>query len=159
MTMAGIAARSGVGKPTIYRTWPDSHAVAMAAFIESTEPAVSVRDSHSALQDLRTQLRKLTALLSTHTGKETISMFSAAHGQPDLMSALRNHVLIPNREESRRILERAMQQHEVRADLDLDIVLDLLYGPLYFRVMMGHGPLNTQFADKLLEAIVSGLKG
>jgi len=47
----------------------------------------------------------------------------------------------------------------LRSDLDIEAALDLLYAPLYFRLLIGHGPLNTRFTDAIIDAALNGLKG
>ena len=42
-------------------------------------------------------------------------------------------------------------------DLDLEVTLDLIYGPLYYRLLVGHAPLDGQFTDALLDQAVRGL--
>src|SRR5277367_4816007 len=65
VTMEAIAARAGVGKPTIYRAWPNAQAVAMAAFLESAEPSPQGGRLRSPLEALRRQLRKVAGVFAT----------------------------------------------------------------------------------------------
>ncbi|HYM00951.1 MAG TPA: helix-turn-helix domain-containing protein, partial [Blastocatellia bacterium] len=67
VTIEGIAARAGVSKPTIYRSWKNSYAVAMAAFLESTEAHLPVKASGSAVADLRKHFRKVAEVFATRT--------------------------------------------------------------------------------------------
>src|ERR671924_2341262 len=59
VTMEGVAARAGVGKPTVYRWWPDRSAVAMAALMESDAPDATERRTRSSIQALKLQLRAI----------------------------------------------------------------------------------------------------
>lgn len=158
VTMDSIATRSKVGKPTIYRSWPNSHAVAVAAFLERKEPVLAIPVTHSALHDLRAQLRKLAALFSAQSGKEFFALLSAVQGRTELATALQTHFLTPQRENSRRMLERAIYQQEVRADVDINAALDLIYGAVCFRLIVSQEPLKAQFVDKLFHEVVRGLR-
>jgi hypothetical protein len=56
------------------------------------------------------------------------------------------------------LLEQAIKNHEVRRDLDIEIALDLLYGPLFFRLLMGHAPLDESLMDQVLDAALAGMR-
>ncbi|HZF80646.1 MAG TPA: TetR-like C-terminal domain-containing protein, partial [Rubrivivax sp.] len=73
--------------------------------------------------------------------------------------AFRNQVILKSREAGRRIIERAMLTLEVRADIALEAVLDMLYGPLFFRLLAGHQPLSPELAEQLVETLFDGVKG
>ncbi len=57
------------------------------------------------------------------------------------------------------MLRRAIKQGEIRADLDPDAVLDLLYGPLYIRFLLKHAPLNRAFVDTVFKVVTPALVG
>lgn len=157
LTIEAVAARSGVSKPTIYRTWPNAQALAMTAFLETTTREVPFRRSGSALGDLRAHLRKVAETFATRTGRNVAAMMAAAQGETELAKAFRNNFILESREEGRRLLDRGIASGELRADLDVDVTLDLLYAPLYFRLLVGHGPLDTPLVDRLVEHVLRGV--
>ena len=159
LTMEGIAARAGVGKPTIYRWWPDRHSVAMAALMES-ESAVSsrLRGGESPLRSLQKQLRKVVALFATPVGRNVTTMIASADNDSELSKAFRNHFVLARREEGRALLLQAIEQGEIRRDTDVEIVLDMIYGALFFRLLMGHAALSTALVGQLLEEALRGLR-
>lgn len=157
VTMEGIAARAGVGKPTIYREWPNAHAVALAAFLDSTPADFDARESGSAVGDLKYQLRKLAALFTTRTGRSVSAMIAATQGETELSKAFRNHFILKSRAEGQNILERAIKAGELRADLEIEVALDLIYAPIYFRLLIGHGALDGRFTDAVIEHALHGL--
>lgn len=157
VTMEAVAARAGVGKPTVYRWWPDRHAVAMAALMESDDaPAVGAK-RRNALAELAARLRAIATRLGTPTGRHVTSMIAAAHAESELSRAFRNHFVLARRDEGRKLLERAIEDGDVRADLDLEIALDLLYGAVFFRLLLGHAPLDERFVKRALDEMVRGL--
>jgi hypothetical protein len=85
-------------------------------------------------------------------------MLAAADQDSELSKSFRNHFVLRRRAEGRALLERARVAGEVRADLDLEVALDLLYGPLFFRLLMGHAPLDASFARKLVSELRKGLR-
>ena len=157
VTIEAIAARAGVSKPTIYRSWKNSYAVAMAAFLESTHSTLPAKASSSAVADLRAHLRKVAKVFATRAGRSVAAMIAAAQSETELAKAFRNHFIMASREEGRKILDRAVSQRELRSDIDFEVTLDLLYAPLYFRLLMGHGELSSAFTDSVLEHALVGL--
>jgi AcrR family transcriptional regulator len=160
VTMEGIAARAGVGKPTIYRSWPNAHAVAMAAMLEgSDEPrAAAVRRGRSALGELRAQLRKMADVFASRMGRNVTLMLAAAQENTELSKAFRNHFIVARREEGRALLKRAVAEGELRSDIDYEVALDMIYGPVFFRLLLGHGALDANFTDGVLEECFRGLR-
>jgi AcrR family transcriptional regulator len=159
LTVEGIAARAGVGKPTIYRWWPDRHSVAMAALMES-ESAVSSSGStgRSPMAALRRQLRKVVALFATSIGRNVTTMIASADNDSELSKAFRNHFVLARREEGRALLLRAIDTGEIRPDANVEIVLDMIYGALFFRLLMGHAALDDALVRQLLEEARRGLR-
>ena len=56
------------------------------------------------------------------------------------------------------MVEQAIRDTELRRDLDVEVALDMLYGPLFFRLLMGHAPLDTRFAEALFAQVLRGMK-
>jgi len=157
LTIEAVAARSGISKPTIYRSWANAQALAMTAFLETTTAEVAFRRSGTAIGDLRAHLRKVAETFATRTGRNVAAMMAAAQGETELAKAFRNHFILESREEGRRLLMRGMAGGELRADVDVDVALDLLYAPLYFRLLVGHGALDSGFIDSHFQHALSGL--
>jgi AcrR family transcriptional regulator len=158
VTMEGIAARAGVGKPTIYRAWPNAHAVAMAAMMETKTKVPKVAQTRSALADLKQQLRGVADVFASRMGRQVTSMIAAASAESELSKVFRNHFILARREEGRAILLRAIETKEVRGGIDLDVVLDMIYGPLFYRLLMGHAALDARFTDAVVEHALKGLR-
>jgi AcrR family transcriptional regulator len=158
VTMEAVAARARVGKPTVYRWWPDRHAVAMAALMDTGAAEGVEASGRSALSALRAQLRAVAKRFSTSTGRHVTSMLAASDPESELSKAFRNHFVLARRAEGQALLERAKANREVRRDVDVEVALDLLYGPLFFRLLMGHAALDETFMDKVLDAAVRGMK-
>ena len=158
VTMEAVAARARVGKPTVYRWWPDRHAVAMAALMDTAAGESVEASGLSAITALRAQLRAVAKRFATSTGRHVTSMLAASDPQSELSKAFRNHFVLARRAEGKALLERAKADREVRRDVDVEVALDLLYGPLFFRLLMGHAALDQSFMDKVLDAAVRGMK-
>src|SRR5260370_2984548 len=83
VTMEAIALRAGVGKPTIYREWPNAQAVAMAAFLESTKASPGASRSGTALAALRSQLKNVADVFATRAGRNTAMMIAATQSDSE----------------------------------------------------------------------------
>ena len=158
VTMEAIAARARVGKPTIYREWPNAHAVAMSAFLARSRAAPARARSRTALAALRRQLRELAEAFATRAGRSTAMMIAAAQNDSELAKAFRTHFVMKNREEGRALLLRAIAEGDVRRDIDIETALDLIYAPFYFRLLIGHASLSSRDTDVILDLALRGLQ-
>jgi AcrR family transcriptional regulator len=157
VTVEGIAALARVGKPTIYRHWPNAHAVAMDAFLEGSEAAPGQSGIGFPLDTLRRQLHGIAAAFASPAGRSTAALIAAAQNDSELAKVFRNRFIMKSRETGRALLQQAVEQGAIRADADLEVALDLIYAPLYFRLLIGHGPLDDTFTDALLDHVLEGL--
>lgn len=157
VTIERLAEQTGVGKPTIYRTWPNAQAVLMAALMPDPPAPRPAAPRVDALRQLRRQLRDLVARLAAPSGRSVTLMLAAAESDSELAKAFRHRVILAGRDDGRRLLQAAIDDGRLRRGLDLDVVLDLLYGPIFFRVLVGHGPLDARFADRVFDHAVKGL--
>ena len=151
VTMEGVAARAGVGKPTVYRWWPDRHAVTMAALMDEREEAGPGSRPRSPREALRRQLRAIVGRFSTPVGRHVTAMLAAADAESELTKAFRNHFVLARRAEGRALLHEAIAAGQLRRDADIEVALDLLYGAVFFRLLLGHAPLDARFVDQALD--------
>ncbi len=158
VTMEGIAAAAGVSKPTIYRYWPNAHAVAMTAMIESqaADPEPLSPSDRTAVEDLKRQLRHVVHVFTAGAGRGALLLVAASDADSELSKSFRHNVILRSREEGRTILQRAIKGGELRADLNLEVALDQIYGPVFFRLLLGHAPLDEDFADTAVDQTISG---
>lgn len=156
VTMEAVAARAGVGKPTVYRWWPDRHAVSMAALMEAQPDARPAKRTRSVAQALQQQLTEVVETFTTRTGRNVATIIAAADSSTEISRAFRNHFVLARREEGRRLLSEGVASGELRRDLEIEAALDLLYGPLFFRLLLGHAPLDVAFARQLMRDWLRG---
>jgi AcrR family transcriptional regulator len=157
LTVEGIAARAGVGKATLYRWWPNKAGVVMDSFLDAYGGCSTFPDTGCVREDLRQQLRLAVLLLTGPKGRAIAALLGGLRTTPELAEAFRTRWLRPRREEARRALARGVERGQVRRDVDYDAAVDALYGPLYFRLLTGHAPLNRAFADALTETVMAGI--
>jgi AcrR family transcriptional regulator len=155
LTIEGIAARAGVAKQTIYRWWSSKTDVLMDAFVEDAAEDLQPPDTGDLARDLRLHLRRLARFL---TNSDAGAVFRALAGQaqhdPDLARRLRAEHLSHQRARDRLPLERAVERGELPRGVDLDLVVDQLVGPIYYRVLVTGQPVPESFTDALVDAVI-----
>ena len=156
VTVEGIALEAGVGKPTIYRHWPNAKAVAMDAFLEECETRAGDAGGGTPLGAMRRHLAETAVAFASAFGQSAAAMIATAQNDSELAKGLRQRFILRGRETGRALLLQAIEQEAVRADLDLEVALDLIYAPLFFRLLIGHGPLDQEFTDELLDTALEG---
>lgn len=157
VTMEGIAARAKVGKPTVYRHWSNRYEVTMAALMDAASEAEAPALPDAPLEALRQQLLGLAGLFTSATGRNVAAMLVSGYGETALSKAFRIHFVQARRDEGRQLLSAATARGELRADLDLEVALDLIYGAVFYRLMMAHAPIDAGFVDALLKNALAGL--
>lgn len=157
LTIEGVAERAGVGKTTIYRRWPNKSSLVLDAFIEAATKEFPFPDTGSVQEDLRLQMRRMVKLMNGTEGHTIAKLIGGAQDDPELAEAFRTRWLAVRREEARTILKRGKSRGEIRAEIDPEVLLDALYGPIYFRLLIGHAPLTPSYVDKLVSLVMSGL--
>lgn len=158
VTMEGIAQRAGVGKPTIYRYWANRYEVAMTALMEAAEPPSAKPRAQEPLRALKQQLRQVAKLFGSALGRGVTSILASADSDTEVAKAFRNHFIQARRDEGRAYLQAAVAAGDLRDDVDLEVALDLIYGALFYRLLMGHGSLGPRDADTLLDTVIEGLR-
>ncbi|GAB7048643.1 TetR/AcrR family transcriptional regulator [Catenuloplanes indicus] len=158
LTIEGIAARAGVAKQTIYRWWQSKADVLLEAFSTDAREALSPPDTGELGTDLRLHLRGLATFLTEH---DAGAVFRALHGEAQhdatLAARLRAEHLNRQRELDRAPLERAVTRGDLPAGLDLDLLVDTLVGPIYYRVLVTGDPVGAEFTDRLVDEALRGL--
>jgi AcrR family transcriptional regulator len=157
ITMEGVATRARVGKPTVYRQFNNRYELAMAALMEASGDVIPPSSSEDPLDALRTQLLSMAGLFASGTGRHVALMLASGYGETEMSKAFRSHFVQARREEGRALLERAIKTRDIHDGIPIDLVLDLIYGPIFYRLMMGHAPVDARFVSRLLDQLLDGI--
>jgi AcrR family transcriptional regulator len=151
-----IAAAAGVGKQTIYRWWPSKSAVIMDALIEMTDP-VPDRLPEATYDAVKVQMRRVAAMFASRNGQLIRELVADAQANSDLAEDFRRRFFAHRRARGAATVSKGIANGELRADLDIEDALDLLYSPLWVRLLIGHRPISPAAADRLLALAWPGL--
>jgi AcrR family transcriptional regulator len=156
--MDAVAARAGVSKATIYRWWPTKETLALDALYREWAAVPPPRDTGSLRGDLLSLLRPWARLASRRPyGRAIAALVTEAQTDPAFASEYRARFVEPRRDQARAIFRGAIERGEIPADTKIEVALDLLYGPIYHRLLHGHAPLNDQFVRDVIDTALDGL--
>ena len=153
-----IAKEAGVGKATIYRWWPNKAAIVIDAFFEEVVPRTNFETGATASEIIAKQLGRMIKVLSGHQGRIVAQIIAEGQSNPDVLELFRSVVLRDRRAVVRELIEKGMADGEFSPDLDVETAIDVVYGPIWYRLMVGHQPLDRAFAEKLPRLSVEALK-
>jgi AcrR family transcriptional regulator len=157
-TIEAIAARAGVSKVTIYKWWPTRGAVAVDAYFHRSSPTNTIEDTGDLARDLTTQLAKIIDAFQGRPGVVMAELIGQAQTDPNLAETLRSRWLKPRRDEAATVLQRAIDRAEIRPDVDIPALMDQLFAPIYYRLIMQHEPLNVKLAETLVCNLLDGIR-
>jgi len=157
-TIEAIAARAGVSKVTIYKWWPTRGAVAVEAYFYRYHQTMDFQDTGDLASDLRAQIAGVLKAFRGRAGAVMAALIGEAQSDPDLAETLRASWIEPRRVASATVVQRAIDRGEVRADVDVQLLLDQIYGPIYFRLLLGHQPLDDSLALSLVRTALDGVR-
>jgi AcrR family transcriptional regulator len=159
MSFEEVAARSGVAKTTIYRRWTSRGALALDAFLTDFQAQQPLPDTGTLRGDLLAALRAwIRSVTRTSAGPILAGLIAESQLDPELAVAWRERVVESLRRQHKIMLDRAVERGEIPAGTDQEVVLDLLFGAAYHRLLHGHQPLTDRFARQVVDLIIAGIQ-
>ena len=158
MTIEEVAARAHVGKASVYRRWPSKGTLALDAFAADFLERQPVPDTGSLRDDLLGLLRGwVRAVRQPATGRTLKGLIAEVQRDPELADAWRERFVAPLRARHSAVFQRSIERGELVPEANTGLLLDLLYGPAYHRLLHGHLPLNDAFVEDLVAAIMAAV--
>ena len=158
LSIEAIARASGVGKTTIYRWWPNKAEIVMDAFVERLFPEIQYSQQGSATEAIGQQMTRLINAFSGEYGRIVAQIIAEGQACPEALASYCDRFLSPRRAAAKRIIQQGIESGEFDPNLDPELVIDILYGAVYFRLLVGHLPLDQQFAEALPQWALKVLK-
>lgn len=152
-----IAKEAGVGKQTIYRWWPSKAAVVVEAIDEAAAGSAGFPDTGDIVADLRTQMADVARTLRSGEIAPYKEVIGAAQSDPAVAKTILDRLIAPRVEDCRIRLEQAQRQGQLRAGVDLEDMVELLYAPLYYRLLLHTRPITPGQVENILDLVFHGV--
>lgn len=154
LTLDALAARSGVAKTTILRRWPSKAAVAAAGVERLALQSVDVPDSGDLRVDLLALLHGAVEAFVRGRGQFVARLIREAGHHPEITDLLYT-VIHTRRQAYRRVLALAIARGELAPSIDQDLLIDLLIGPIWTRMLITRDPITREYVDSIVEAVLT----
>jgi AcrR family transcriptional regulator len=157
ITIEAIAAKARVGKATIYKWWPNKAHLALDAYLKHMKSNISVPNTGSARQDFTIQMHAVMRFYTSSVGHIFRQFLAEGQSDPEFAALFLERFLRPRRNEVTIIWQRGVERGEINGALDLELVLDLIYGPMIFRLMAGQASLDAESSKAIVDAVFDGI--
>jgi AcrR family transcriptional regulator len=155
VTIDAIAEAAGVGRQTIYRWWPTKGAVVAEAMTRGARAIASPRATGSFREDLRYFLADSFAGLQDPGTRRALRQLASAAVHDEHASEVLAEFTAQRRAALRALLDRGVTGGDIAATADLALLTDLAYGVLWYRLLIGHAPLDAAAADDLATHLIA----
>jgi AcrR family transcriptional regulator len=157
-TIEAISAKSGVAKTTIYRWWPNRPSLIVDLLMTMAAKAVPPPSGPDPLGALRKEMRGIAAASDDLMGRLLTSLLGEAQREPNVRSALLAGLFHPRSGATEKVIRQAQKSGLLRKDVPSQVAVDLLVGPLFYRMFVQHQPLNDAFVAQVFRGVMSGLE-
>lgn len=157
VTVEKIAERAAVSKATIYKWWPNKAAVVMDGFLSAASERLPVPDTGSVLKDILIHATNLARFLTSPEGKIIKELIGEGQFDSGLAEAYRTRYFLPRRLEAMQLMERGVQRGELKENLDIELCIDLIYGPIFYRLLVIGEGLDDVYVEKLVKYSFTGI--
>ena len=157
LSIEGIAARAGVGKATIYRWWPSKGAVLLEALDREAAAVTAFPDTGDLVADMRTTFNDVIRFhASPDTGPAFAALIAEAQQDAALGPLLLEHFFMPRRAPIVQRLRQAQRAGQLPETLDVEAVLEVIFGALFHRLLLRSGPLDAAYANFVVDTVFAG---
>ena len=158
ITVEKIAEKANVSKATIYKWWPNKAAVVMDAFLNATNLDLPIPDTGSAIEDMFLQVDNFVKFLTSRKGSVITEIIAEGQYDSKLADIYRNAYFTPRRNISKQILEQGISRGELRKALNLEISIDLIWAPIFYRLLITGEKIDTDFIKEIITYVFEGIR-
>jgi AcrR family transcriptional regulator len=156
ITMDAVAAHAGVSKATIYRRWSSKEALVLDAWMACFDED-AVPNTGSLREDLLDVHRRAKASVQAATLARVLPQMVAAARVNEELGRVYANFVADRRQRFKVVLERAVERGELPPDTDIDLVFDLLNGPLFYRTLLSGEPVAEDVLERVIDVVVTGV--
>lgn len=157
VTVDKIADRAQVSKATIYKWWPNKASVVMDGFLHAATDRLPVPDTGTTFNDIVIHTTNLTGFLTSREGAIIKELLGEGQFDSGLAEAYRDRFFRPRRLEARGLLEKGVQRGELKNNLDIGTCIDLIYGPIFYRLLITGEALDDLYVESLVRSAFEGI--
>ena len=158
LSIEQIAREAGVSKTTIYRWWPSKVAVVIDSFLEHHVARTPFNDELPASEALRDHLASVADVYGGSEGRLVAQLIAECQHDPEAMKEFKDRFWLNRLETATTLIRRAQDEGTIRDDLSSHEVADILYAPIYFRLLLQSGPLDGEWAHRLFDTALEGCR-
>ena len=149
-----IAEAAGVSSATLYRWWKSKDEILFDACFEHMQPVLAIPETGSALTRLRRYVLRGVEFLRSEEGAVIARVLTGIHEDKRLREMFLQRYAEPRRQIQRGIIKDAIASGELKRTTDPELLIDALFGPLFFRWLQGHAPLDSSFAERIFDKVL-----
>jgi AcrR family transcriptional regulator len=153
-----IANTAGVSSATLYRWWDSKEEILLDACFEHMKPVLAVSGTGSPLARLRRYVVYVAKFLASNDGVTMARLVTGIHNDKKLQRLFLERYVMPRRQMQRRFIGEAIASGELKRGTDVELLIDALNGPLFFRWLQGHASLDEGFAERIFEKIIPAFR-
>jgi AcrR family transcriptional regulator len=158
LSIEAVARRAGVGKTAVYRRWRSKLPMVIDVVSEIAALGLVLPDSGSLHNDLRMFVHVLARVLRHPLAAQIVpDLLAEAARNPEIAETLATALGEAQRQSSAALVGKAVARGELPADTDPDLALDLIAGPLYWRLAVVRTPIGKEYLDQLAGSIATAL--
>ncbi len=157
VTIERVSARSGVAKSTIYRRWPNAAAIVMDAFLADIAYLIEYHRCDNIADTFKITVQSLVDALAGRRGELLRSILGMAQRDPELRDAFLNRWIEPRRVKGEAALQEAAARGELAPEADLGMILDMIYGSVYYRLTVSFAAIEREYVDEIVDRTFYGL--
>ena len=157
LSIERIAREAGVSKTTIYRWWSSKVAVVIDTFLDNHVARTPVREDVPAIDALREHMASLADVYAGNEGRLVAQLIGECQQDETTMAEFKKHFWSPRALVVESLVERAISEGSMRKDLDAQVVTEMLYAPIYFRLLFQSGTLDAKATDAIMQTALEGL--
>ncbi|MCT2583615.1 TetR/AcrR family transcriptional regulator [Actinophytocola gossypii] len=155
LSIEEVGRRAGTTKPAVYRRWPNRQRLVLAALTRQLGE-LPVPDTGCTLCDLGEGVLVYVTAFQRMPPDVLGPLLADCAADADLRAAFMSTLFLPPRAAVRTLLERARERGDLRADLDLELTLDLLGSLVHYRALFGHAQVTEAEVEQAIETVLRG---
>ena len=153
-----IAKAAGVSSATLYRWWKSKEEILFDACFEHMKPILAIPETGSGLTRLRRYILRASEFLASEEGTVMARVLTGIHEDQRLRRMFLERYVNQRRQIQRAIIEDSIALGELKPTTDPELLIDMLNGPLFFRWLQGHAPLDKGFAKRVFDNVIHAFK-